>query len=574
MYGELLKKGLGQQKGNVVGLGALLAGGALVQIGSPLLLRRYIDTAHVGGALDVLIWAAFLFLVLQAVRQVLQVAGTYLAETVGWTATNRLRTELFLHSLKLDLGWHKGKTAGEMMERVDGDVTALANFFSRFVLNVAGNVLLLAGMVVVLALVDVWVGLAFLLFVGGALWVLNRIREIAVPHWVAAQASRAELYGFLGERLAGLEEIKANGASGHVLRQFWARMAALFGKERSAYVRGRSLWPMTVALFAAGYVMVFVLGSFLYDSGRITLGTFYLMFSYVELLRGPLDQITEELQDFQKAAASVKRVEALLAVQSNEQDTGDAELGTGALGVAFSEVEFGYGAESALAGVSFAVRPGRVLGVLGRTGSGKTTLTRLLLRLYEPRAGAVQVGSVDVRDVPLAELRQKIGVVTQEVRLFRGSVRENVTLFDAMVSDSRIVEVLEELGLGEWLNGLAQGLDTMLEPGGGLSAGQAQLLSLARVFLRDPGLVILDEASSRLDPATERLLEQAVQKLLHGRTAIVIAHRMATLQQVDDVLVLEAGRVLEFGEREMLRSKAGSRYGELVQVGHEERGQG
>ncbi|ARU60217.1 hypothetical protein CBW65_03450 [Tumebacillus avium] len=570
MYGAFLKKGLGAQKARVASLGILLLGGALLQLGSPLVLRKYIDAAKLGGALDVLVWAALLFLALTAVRQIGQVAGTYLSEQVGWTATNRLRTELFLHALRLDLGWHKEKTAGEMMERVDGDVTAMANFFSRFVLKVAANVLLLLGMVAVLFTVDLRVGAAFLLFVCGALWLLNRIREIAVPHWVAARKVNAEFYGFLGERLAGLEEIKANGAGAYVMKRFFERMSVLLGKERTAYVRGRALWPATVGLFALGYVMVFALGSWLYEGGRITLGTFYLLFAYVELLRGPLDQITEEMQDFQKAAASVKRVGELMAVESRERDEGELTLPKGQLGVAFEAVEFGYGSEAVLQGVSFAVQPGRTLGVLGRTGSGKTTLTRLLLRLYEPNAGAVKVGGVDVRAVPLQELRGKIGMVTQDVRLFRGTVRDNVTLFDPEVPVEQIVDVLEELGLGAWLRSLPQGLDTLLEGSGGLSAGEAQLLSFARVFLRDPALVILDEASSRLDPATERLIEQAVRKLLAGRTAIVIAHRLSTVRMVDDVLVIEDGRVAEFGEREVLSHTEGSRLWHLEHAGMEE----
>ncbi|TCP58036.1 ATP-binding cassette subfamily B protein [Tumebacillus sp. BK434] len=570
MYGTMLKKGLGEQKARVAALGALLLGGALLQLGSPLVLRRYIDAAKVDGALDVLIWAALLFLALTAVRQFVQVAGTYLAEQVGWTATNRLRTELFLHALRLDLNWHKEKTAGEMMERVDGDVTALANFFSRFVLKVAANVLLLLGMVAVLFTVDWRVGAAFLIFVGAALWLLNRIREIAVPHWVAARKVNAEFYGFLGERLAGLEEIQANGAGGYVMRRFFERMRVLLSKERTAYVRGRALWPATVGLFAAGYVLVFALGSLLYEGGQITLGTFYLMFAYVELLRGPLDQITEEMQDFQKAAASVQRVGELMAVQSREPDEGRLRLPEGKLGVEFAEVSFGYGEEAVLEGVSFAVQPGRVLGVLGRTGSGKTTLTRLLLRLYEPDAGAVTLGGVDVRSVPLAELRGKIGMVTQEVRLFGATVRDNVTLFDPAVPDARIAEVLEELGLGDWLRALPQGLGTMLDGSGGLSAGEAQLLSFARVFLRDPALVIFDEASSRLDPATERLIERAVRKLLTGRTAILIAHRLSTLQIVDDVLVLADGRVAEYGARDTLSRTVGSRLWQLQNAGREE----
>jgi ATP-binding cassette subfamily B protein len=214
--------------------------------------------------------------------------------------------------------------------------------------------------------------------------------------------------------------------------------------------------------------------------------------------------------------------------------------------------------------------PGRVLGLLGRTGSGKTTLTRLLFRLYDPTAGAIRLGGVDPRDMRHDELRARVGMVTQDVQLFQATVRDNLTLFDRSISDARIVAILEELGMRPWLNTLSLGLDTELSAGGGLSAGESQLLAFARVFLQDPGLVVLDEASSRLDPATERLIERAVDKLLKGRTGIIIAHRLATVQRADEILILNRGRIAEHGAREQLACDPASRFATLLRVGMDE----
>jgi ATP-binding cassette subfamily B protein len=212
-----------------------------------------------------------------------------------------------------------------------------------------------------------------------------------------------------------------------------------------------------------------------------------------------------------------------------------------------------------------------VLGVVGRTGSGKTTLTRLLLRFYDPLAGAVRLGGVDLRTVRLAAVRARIGLVTQEVHLFNASVRDNLTLFDDGVPDERIRAVLDTLGLGSWLRELPRGLDTRVGSGGSsLSAGQAQVLACARIFLRDPDIVILDEASSRLDPATERLVQTALGRLLEGRTGLIVAHRLATLAYADDILVLEDGQVREHGERRTLAADPTSRFAGLLQVAMEE----
>jgi len=234
-------------------------------------------------------------------------------------------------------------------------------------------------------------------------------------------------------------------------------------------------------------------------------------------------------------------------------------------------VSFGYAAGTpVLRDVCVRLEPGRVLGVVGRTGSGKTTLTRLLPRFFDPVDGVVRLGDVDLREVSLAETRGRIGLVTQEVQLFGASVRDNLTLFDDAVADERIVEALQSLGLTHWLRELPHGLDTLLGAGGaGLSAGQAQILACARILLHDPDLVILDEASSRLDPATERLLHAALGRLLDGRTGIIVAHRLATFAYADDILVLEDGRVREHGTRRDLAADPSSRFAGLLRTSQE-----
>jgi ABC-type multidrug transport system fused ATPase/permease subunit len=226
--------------------------------------------------------------------------------------------------------------------------------------------------------------------------------------------------------------------------------------------------------------------------------------------------------------------------------------------------------EVVLHDLSFTLQEGHVLGVLGRTGSGKTTLARLLLRLYDVQEGMIRVGGVPVQDAHLHDLRRHIGMVTQDVQLFHASVRDNLTFFDRSIPDERILAALDDLGLTAWCRSLPMGLDTELgSDGEGLSAGEAQLLAFTRVFLADPGLVILDEASSRLDPATEQLIERAVSKLLAGRTGIVIAHRLGTIQRADEILILEHGCMLEHSDRASLASDPASRFYQLLQTGLE-----
>jgi ATP-binding cassette subfamily B protein len=261
----------------------------------------------------------------------------------------------------------------------------------------------------------------------------------------------------------------------------------------------------------------------------------------------------------------------LLALSSEIVDgPGSATaLPVGALDVTLRDVRFGYGDDpDVLHDVRIEVPAGTVLGVVGRTGSGKSSLARLLVRLHDVRDGSVEVGGVDVRAVTRVALRSRVALVTQEVHVLRATVRDNLTLFDPSVPDEAIVDAVERLGLGRWFAALPDGLDTIVREGGaGMSAGESQLLSFGRAFLADPSVVILDEASSRLDPATEVVLESAVDALLAGRTGIVIAHRLATLQRCDTICVLDHGRVVELGPRDVLADDPSSRFGALLRTG-------
>jgi ATP-binding cassette subfamily B protein len=567
-YWRLLARYLRPHRLRVVLLAGILCSAIGVQVVTPLVASRFIDSATSGGDMRGLVVLALLTVVLALGGQGMAVAETYVAENVSWAATNELRADLVAHLLRLDGSFHTAHTPGELIERVDGDVATLARFFSRFVVYVIGNGLLLVGLLVLLYSVDWRIGLGMSACVALALAAMLRIRTIATPLWAADRQANADFYGFLGEYLSGLEDIRSSGAGAFVQRRWAEVMRAWLVVTRKAQMWGYGLSASSQGLFALGVAVAFALSAILFKTGTLTIGTVYLVFQSTQMLGQPTEQIRREVLDFQQADASISRIQELLNTAPRVIDGPGIALPPGPLAVELDGVSFGY-AEDALVlrNVSVSLAPGHVLGVVGRTGSGKTTLTRLLLRFYDPPAGIVRLGGVDVRTVGLATLRSRIGLVTQEVQLFHASARDNLTLFDDDVPDERIRAVLDSLGMADWLRELPRGLDTLLGfDGAGLSAGQAQVLACARVLLRNPDLVILDEPSSRLDPATDRLVHTALGRLLEGRTGIIVAHRLATLAYADDILVLEDGQVCEYGPRLALAADHNSRFAELLRV--------
>lgn len=603
-YGRLLARYLRPQKKRVTLLVALLLSSIALQLINPQLVRRFLDGVENGRPLNELLWTAVLFTAIAIAAQLVRLAGTYVGEIVSWTATNDLRADLALHCLKLDMSFHKTHKPGELIERVDGDVNQLASFFSQLIIQLGSNLLLVIGVLVLLWTVDWRAGASITLIALLGLGALNLLNRRLVPRWQAVRALEADLFGCLEEWLTGTEEIQTNRAAPYIMRRLYGLMRQRWRRTQSAIRLNLWVIGLPIIVPAIAYVAAYFWGDRLFRAGALTIGGVYLIFYYVDVIRGPLWAIQRQVQDLQRAAASLNRIAALFGVQPTLRDGDGAVLPDGPLAVQFDRVSFVYSdqysvssdqysvddsklntdnrilnSEKVLQEISFTLQPGRALGLLGRTGSGKTTISRLLLRFYDPTEGAVRLGNdgrspngrlTDLRHTTQSEIRRRVGMVTQDVELFHASVRDNLTLFDDGVDDGRLLTALDELGLSDWLAALPDGLDTQLDASHSLSAGEAQLLALARVFLVDPGLVILDEASSRLDPATEALLERAIDKLLAGRTAVIIAHRLRTVQRADEIMVLGNGRILEHAPRAQLAADPNSEFYSLLQTGLEE----
>ncbi len=571
-YWDLLARYIKPQKGRFAALVVLLFSSIALQIINPQIMKFFIDTTQTAKEARLLIIAAIAFITIALVQQAVGVAATYTGEYVAWIATNELRAEMADHCLHLDMRQHNEMSPGELIERIDGDVTELSNFFSQLVIRVLGNIILMIGILVAMYLVDWRIGLAFTVFSIITMLALNAVRGLAIPYQKKMREATADLFGYLEERLAGTEDIRSSGAVDYVIRGIYKLSYIIYGYWMSTNRRFIVVRLVAGMLLTFGISMALFSGYTFVKQGLISLGTAYLVVFYTNLLRRPIRELTQQVENLQNIGAATERLRDLRAITAQITDGPGAEIPLGALSLSFQDVHFAYEEdEPLLRGINFTLQPGRVLGLLGRTGSGKTTLARLVFRLFDPTHGLIELGGVSLTLPQLKPLRQRVALVTQDVQLFQASVRDNLTFFDRSVPDERILEVIHELGLSAWYENLPKGLDTKLESGGrSLSAGEAQLLAFTRVFLKDPGLIILDEASSRLDPATEQLIERAMDRLLQNRTAIIIAHRLGTIHRTDEIMILEKGAIVEHGGRKALGADADSRFYHLLQTGLEE----
>lgn len=568
---------LGPQRAKLVLLAALLLGGIAMQLALPQLMAAFLDGADTGAALRDLLWLAIAFCAVGLGQQVLLVLASYIGAMVSWRATNRLRESLMEHCLRLDLSFHHAHSPGEMIERIDGDARALNNFFSELGVKVAGNLLVIVGVLALLFWENWMLGVAFAAFTALAVAVFERVRHIAGPYWVKVGEASADLYSETEDWFGGLDDVRAGGAQAHVRRRFALALRKLFRANRKAIGISVAIGNGSDLFLVLGGTALLGCGAFLYLQGTISIGTVFAIIMYTAMISGPLQEIVEQIDDLQRVSGALTRIDELRKAKPTLHEGPGAELGAGALPVVFESVTFAYPAaepasdeedrgeaatgEPVLRDVSLSVAAGEVVGLIGRTGSGKSTLTRLLLRLYDPGSGVVRIGGRDLRELTWDQLRGSVGVVTQEVQLFHATVRDNLTMFGRHLPDEQLVELIERVGLADWFADRAEGLDTVLEPDGkGMSTGEGQLLAVARVFAADPAVVILDEPTSWLDPNTEHRLRTAFDRLLEGRTGLIVAHRMHMVDRADTIVALERGVIVEQGPRERLAADPDSAY--------------
>ncbi|NHJ05738.1 MAG: ABC transporter ATP-binding protein [Candidatus Heimdallarchaeota archaeon] len=570
---SLLKKYLRPYVKQVLLLSFFLVLYNVIQIFNPQIIRYYIDTVFESTLnTRTILFAALLYIGMNLILRAIMVLNEYLSNNLAWATTNDLRIDTTRHCINLDMTFHNKHKTGEMIERIDGDASTLSEFFSTFVVYFLGSILLLIG-VLIAVFIEGWIyGVIFLGFTFISLIGLFFVRKISAPLWKKVRESTTEMYGNIEESVSGLEDIKGNGADEFIMKSFHGIAQTNYKNKAKAMIVSRTYYVINVLMNAVLNIGILVTSYYLSNTFGINGGSLFLLLSYGANILFPLRLILWQLEQLQNSLANIERINELLSIETKILDDGNKNFPENAVNLIFEELDFGYlEDELVLQNISFNLEPGKKLGLVGHTGSGKTTIARLIFRLHDPINGKIKFNEYDSREFPLKNLRKNIAYVTQDVELFKASIKDNITFFDKEISDETILDVFQELGLMEWYNKLPNGLDTLIfSEELGLSAGEEQLLALTRAFLKNPKLVILDEASSRLDPATERHVDHALERLLNNRSAIIIAHRLATLDKVDDILLLKKGEIIEYGSREELVKNPNSQFSLLLQKGIEE----
>jgi len=500
-------------------------------------------------------------------RLVLQGYKTYNIQAVGQRLTERIRRELFAHSISLSLKYHDKMPVGKLLTRLTNDVDALAEVFGSGAVGVIADFVSL--IVISLTMLSIDRGLAILLL-------LTQIPVSYFIIWLQKRYRRANYQ--VREELSQLNSDFQENLQGLEVVQMFRREAfnsKKFSKTGVAYkkaVNGTIFYDSSISAFIewislAAVSLVLAVGGYLVTSGNIGLGTLTTFILYSQRLFEPLRQLAERFTQIQGGLTAVERINELLDEEIQIKDSNSAKhflenaenLNEKFKGkIEFKNVNFFYNeGEHIIKNLSFKINPGEHVAFVGPTGSGKTTIIRLLCRLYEPQSGQILIDDIDIKDIPIATLRNMLGVVLQDTFIFSGNVADNLKL-NSNVDNLELENLCYELGLDNLLKKLPKGLNTSLrERGGNLSSGERQLLSVARVAIRNPVVLIMDEATAFMDPSTEATLQKDLERILSKRTALVIAHRLATIESSDKILVLKGGSLVEEGTHSELRLKKG-----------------
>ena len=554
---------------------AAISAGSVLQLAQPWLTKVAIDDHIASGELDGLDRIALAFLLVLAGAFVLEYVQTWTMQMMGQRIMYDLRMEIYRHLQRLDLRFYDRNPVGRLMTRVTSDVDTLNELFTSGVVTVFRDVFMLAGIMIVLLWMDWRLALVTFAVLPAIAWVTHWFRMHARESYRRVRLQIARINAFLQENIGGMATVQLFRREARNFEQFERINRAHRDANVESIFYYATFYPAVEALGAVATALIIWYGGGRAVQATVELGALVAFIQYSQRFFKPISDLSEKFNILQSAMASSERIFALLdtpveiaspaavvpatAFSPASAVAPAAARRPGGGRIRFEQVWFAYREDDyVLRDVSFEVAPGERVGVVGATGAGKTTLINLLMRFYDVDRGRITIDGVDVREMPLPDLRRRFGLVLQDVYLFSGSVRDNIRLGHDAIGDAEVRAAARSVHADGFIERLPSGLDSEVgERGASLSVGQRQLLSFARALAFAPDVLLLDEATSSVDTDTERLVQDALRMLMAGRTTIAIAHRLSTVQDVDQILVLHKGELRESGTHQQLLARRG-----------------
>jgi ATP-binding cassette, subfamily B, multidrug efflux pump len=514
-------------------------------------IDRFISTKQVAGLTQIAFWMLLAYLL----NNLFQGVANWLMASISQRALKELRHDLFQHLQTLPLSFFDRHPAGELMSRLTNDIDAINQAVSQNVVSLFASVLSMAGILIAMFVLDRWLALASVLVVPIMFWFTNFVAVYTRRGFQRLQKHLGELNGVMEESISGQKVVTAFRRNESVIRAFRASNQEVYNAGLYANTYALLLMPLTNVLGNFFVIVLAGLGGWLALQGLVSVGIIATFINYGQNFIQPLRQLSNLYNTIQAALAGAERVFETIDIPSEVDDAPSAaplEVVRG--DVRFDHVDFEYRpGRPIIKDMSLEAHAGQIVALVGPTGAGKTTITNLLTRFYEINGGAITIDGLDIRDIQKADLRRELGLVLQDTYLFSTSVIENIRYGRLDATDEECIEAARLADADHFIRQLPQGYETMLsERASNLSQGQRQLLAIARAILADPGILILDEATSSVDTRTEARIQQSLLRLMQGRTSFVIAHRLSTIRDADKVIVVDDGRIVEEGTHQQL----------------------
>lgn len=519
-------------------------------------IDRFIVTKEVAGLVQI----ALAMLVVYVLNNLFQAIANWIMAGISQRALKQIRADLFQHLQTLPISFFDQNPAGELMSRLTNDIDAINQAVSQNVTSLVASVLSMAGILIAMFLLDKWLALASLLVVPIMFWFTQFVARYTRKGFQQLQKHLGELNGVMEESISGDKVIKAFRRNESVIENFRRYNQEVYRAGVYANTYALLLMPLTNVLGNFFVIVLAGLGGWLALQGLVSVGIIATFINYGQNFVQPLRQLANLSNTIQAALAGAERVFEIIDTDSEVQDAPNAQpLETLHGDVQLQHVHFGYRSDTPIIkDMTLEAKAGQIIALVGPTGAGKTTITNLLTRFYEINDGCISIDGTDIRDIKKADLRRQLGLVLQDTFLFSDTVMENIRFGRLDATDEDVIEAAKLADADHFIRQLPHGYQTVLsERASNLSQGQRQLLSIARAVLADPGILILDEATSSVDTRTEARIQKALLRLMKGRTSFVIAHRLSTIRDADQVVVIDHGRIVEQGTHQSLLDRRG-----------------